>query len=108
MIKQWIATVGPIVVAAYLWVIPQIQAQAADYLKGQLDVLGVSSENIAKLNQNIEELTKQSEEREKDVEELKGDLGKVIILLEQQQRLNQIMALPPVQQAAPPPIPLPQ
>lgn len=106
MVKQWVATIGPVALAAYLWVIPQIQAQTQNYLKNQLDALGISADNIAGLNKNLEEMQKKDDERSKDIEAIKDGLGKLIYQLEQQ-KLQQVPVYPPTQQAAPPPVPLP-
>lgn len=91
LIKQFFVTVGPIVVGAYLWVIPQIDAKAEQYVRSQFIAVGMDPKNIASLQETIVELQGQVKKKDEAVEELsdevkeiKGDIGKVLYILEKQ------------------------
>jgi uncharacterized coiled-coil protein SlyX len=92
LVKQFFVTVGPIVVAAYLWVIPQIQAQAADYVRGQFIAVGMDPATIQALNKNLAELQETVKEKDEAVEklsdefnDLKMEIGKALIILQERQ-----------------------
>jgi uncharacterized coiled-coil protein SlyX len=91
LIKQFFVTVGPIVVLAYGWAIPQIEAKAAEYVRSQFIAVGMDPQNIQTLNKNIAELQSKMKEKDDAVDNLSGeltdmkvDIGKVLILLQTQ------------------------
>lgn len=92
LIKQFLVTVGPIVVAAYLWVIPQIDARAAEYVRSQFIAVGMDPATLQALNQNLAELQESVKEKDEDVEklsdefkDLKSEIGKALIILQERQ-----------------------
>lgn len=91
LIKQFFVTVGPIVVAVYLWVIPQIDARAAEYVRAQFVAVGMDpatlqavNKNLADLQSNFDQSAKSNEKLSSDVQDLKSQLGTVLELMKLQ------------------------
>lgn len=108
--KQWIAVVLPALVYLYGWVIPQLDAQAAEYVKQQFIAVGMDPATLNTLRISVEDLKSQLQQQDKvrekladDVGDLKTDLKGVLILLQQQQQM--VPTIVPMQ-AAPIPVPM--
>lgn len=92
-IKDWFYVVLPI--GAALWIVagPYVDAKAGDYLRVQLERIGMDPATVQALNKNLTDLQETVKEKDatvdqlsRDVGELKGDIGKVLILLQTQQQ----------------------
>lgn len=102
-IKQWVVYMVPIVTATWLFLGPYINAQAGEYLKGQLILIGMDptsiqtlNKNLIALQQNVDELAKNKNEAtdklSSDVQDLKSQLGTVLELM----KLQTLKGEPPV------------
>lgn len=110
MVKQWIYTVGPMILAAYFWALPLIESRAQEYVRQQFIAVGMDPLTLEKLGQGLEALKDKVEEGDKaqekieqDVGEIKSNISKVLTIIERQ---SPIYVPPVVQQAAPPPMPI--
>lgn len=103
LIKQFFVTVGPIFVAAYLWVIPEVDAKMTAYVRSQFIAVGMNPENLEKLSNGLAELQETVKEKDaatdqlsRDVLELKGLIGSVIEF----QKLQIVKGAPPIDEPA--------
>ena len=95
-IKQWLTVMVPIAFGFWAFAGPYVDAKAEELLKSKLIEIGMDPATVQALNKNLIELQENVKKKEEstskladDVNELKVDLGKVLILLEQQQRAIQ-------------------
>lgn len=92
-VKDGLWSFGAILTVLWFVAGPFVNAQAGDYLKGQLIEIGMDPATVQTLNKNLQDLQETVKERviavEKlsdEVNEMKGDIGKVLILLQTQQQ----------------------
>lgn len=89
--KQWLQVMVPLAVFWWAYLGPYVESKAEEFLVGKLVEIGADPATLQALNKNLTDLQESVKSKDGAVDRLSGevndlkvDLGKVLILLQQQ------------------------